>query len=679
MDPFVGTGNFILRVMREIKKTALPHKYAHELHCNEVLLLPYYIAAMNIEHEYYELTNNYQPFEGICLVDTFELAEDRQISLFTTVNTERVERQKKSPIFVILGNPPYNTGQVNENDNNKNRKYPVVDKRVSETYATDSKASNKNALSDVYVKAIRWAADRIKGDGIITFVSNNSFVDDFAFDGMRKHLGKDFNRIYVLDLKGNIRKDSMKDGIPLGEKHTVFGLSAMVGVSITFLIKGSHFADNKIFYKSVDFRATRIDKFSFLEKQNVLQNLDLTEITPDARFTWLTEGLSKDFESLIPMATKEGRRGTKSNVLFTNFSNGVKTNRDTWVYNQKLEAVSNNVRRMIDYYNDQVHKWLAHSKKPNVDDFVHYDDSKISWSRDLKLDLKRGRLAEFDNTKIRVSMYRPFTKEYLFFDPIVNEEVYQYPRIYPTAEKEKENIVICVPSPGSKNVAFFISNRIPDLNFFGGSAPIQCLPFYTYGEDGSNRRVNLTDWALAQFQKQYQDQMISKWDIFYYIYAVLHHPLYREKYAANLRRELPRIPFAPKFWPFAEAGKKLAELHVQYENQPEYPLQKIESEDQPLNWQVEKMKLSKDKIQIIYNDFLILAGIPEETFEYRLGNRSALDWIVDQYRVKTDKRSGIVNDPNREDDPQYIVRLIGQVITVSLETVKIVKSLPDLE
>ena len=249
IDPFVGTGNFIVRLMREIRKTALATKYTTELHCNEVMLLPYYIASMNIEHEFYEATGRYQPFEGICLVDTFELAEDRQLSLLTPENTRRVDDQKKASMFVVIGNPPYNVGQVNENDNNKNRKYETMDARVKETYANDSTAINKNALADPYIKAIRWASDRIGEEGIVAFVTNSSFLDGVAFDGMRKHLYQDFNRVYILDLKGNVRKDSMREGIPIGEKHTVFGLAAMVGIAVTFFVKSHQHQDRKIYYK----------------------------------------------------------------------------------------------------------------------------------------------------------------------------------------------------------------------------------------------------------------------------------------------------------------------------------------------------------------------------------------------------------------------------------------------
>ena len=283
LDPFVGTGNFIVRIMQEIKKTALPRKYASELHCNEVMLLPYYIASMNIEHEYFEATGSYEPFEGICMVDTFDLAEDRQLPLFAEENTARVEKQKQTPMFVIIGNPPYNAGQVNENDNNKNRKYPVMDKRVRETYAKDSTATNKNALSDPYVKAIRWASDRIGDEGIVAFVTNSSFIEDISFDGMRKHLHQDFNRLYILDLKGNVRKDSMRNGIPIGEKHTVFGLAAMVGITVTFFVRSTKYPDHKIYYSNVDWKATRQEKFNLIEKAGSVNDIDWKELIPDPK------------------------------------------------------------------------------------------------------------------------------------------------------------------------------------------------------------------------------------------------------------------------------------------------------------------------------------------------------------------------------------------------------------
>ncbi len=313
----------------------------------------------------------------------------------------------------------------------------------------------------------------------------------------------------------------------------------------------------------------------------------------------------------------------------------------------------------------------------NVDDFVTYDDSKISWSRDLKKYFKRSISLDFNSQAIRNSLYRPFSNLFLYFAPFFNDVRGQFPSIFPIARTEKENYIICTPGIGNRQAfGVFVSQHIVSMDF--AFEKTQCFPFYSYDEDGTNRKENITDWALETFQSQYQDQTITKWDIFHYTYAVLHHPHYRQRYAANLKRELPRIPFAPEFWPFAQAGKRLAEIHVNYEQQPEYPLKHLENKDLPIDWRVEKMRLSKDKTQIKYNEFLTLTGIPPAVFDYRLGNRSALDWVIDQYQIKTDKRSGITNDPNRLDDEEYIVRLIKQVITISLETVQIVNNLPDL-
>ena len=323
------------------------------------------------------------------------------------------------------------------------------------------------------------------------------------------------------------------------------------------------------------------------------------------------------------------------------------------------------------------------SGRINVDDFVVYDDAKISWSASLKQKLERGQTTRFTDAKIRQSLYRPFTKSYLYFDRVMNDRVLVFPSIFPTPETEAENKAICVTAIGNKKPFHcLMTQQLTDLHLTGDS---QCFPFYTYEEDGSNRRENITDWALAQFRANYRDDKIDKWDIFHYVYAILHHPDYRERYQANLTRELPRLPYAPDFWGFAKAGQRLAEIHVGYENVPEYEggngalsLRLVANEEVPFSWSVEKMRLSKDKTQVIYNDFLIIDGIPAKAFEYRLGNRSALEWVIDQYRVKIDKRSRIVNDPNRPDDPRYIVKLIQKVITVSLETVEILEGLPEL-
>ena len=672
LDPFVGTGNFMLRVMRHLqeigKLSCLPDKYAGELHCNEVMLLPYYIAAMNIEHEYYELTEQYLPFEGICLVDTFELAEDSQLSLFVQENTQRVEHQKDQDITVIIGNPPYNAGQINENDNNKNRTYGAMDKQIRETYAKDSSATLKNSLYDPYVKAIRWAADRIGEEGVVAFITNNSFIDGMSFDGMRKHLAEDFDALYILDLGGNARK-----GLAVSDAN-VFGIR--VGVSINLFVKKKGSTDARIcYYRTADLWDKK-RKFNFLQERIHVGTIEWQTIQPDRRYTWLTEGLHAEFETFIPLGTKETKagKGEAVDVLFHTFSNGVKTNRDAWAYHFNRSTLTDNIQRMIDFYNEHVFKWERRKDiGANVDEFVVYDNEKISWSSSLKQKLKGGHIAEFVEAKLRQSLYRPFTKSHLYFDRMMNDRVSVFPSIFPTTETETENWAICVSGLGSnKPFQTLMASMIPCFDILDKT---QCFPFYTYDEDGSNRRENITDWALAQFRRQYQDDSISKWDIFHYVYGLLHHPHYRERYQANLNRDLPHIPFAADFRAFATAGARLADIHIGYEEMSPYPLNIVETPGKPLTWRVEKMRLSRDKTQIRYNDFLTLEGIPEKAFAYRLGNRSALEWVLDQYRVKVDKRSRIVNDPNRADDPQYIVQLIGKVIAVSVETVEIVAGL----
>lgn len=671
LDPFVGTGNFIVHVMRKIKKTELEYKYDHELHCNEVMLLPYYIASMNIEHAYYEMTGEYKPFEGICLADTFELAEPVQtkLDLFNEENTERVQKQKDSPIFVILGNPPYNAGQVNENDNNKNRKYPVIDKRVKDTYAKDSKATLKRKLNDPYIKAIRWASDRIKGEGIIGYVTNSSFIHNFTFDGMRKHLEKDFKSIYCLDLGGDVKRNTKLSGTT----HNVFRIQA--GVSINIFIKGSNKEKSGIDYYALDEYWKKEQKYKYLDNTTHSNHVIWENISSDENYTWITKGLNNNFMSLMPLGIKDGIKKAQ-NSIFSLFSLGVATNRDRIVYNFHSIQLENIIIDFVKKYNSEVFR-LQHHHLENVDSLVNYD--VIQWSSTLKNHLMRSKITDYSETKIRASLYRPFTLTKLYYDAILNDRPAHFGKIFPNLPSEKENLIICTPAAGSKTISFFVSKQIVDLNFFAGSTPIQCFPFYTYSPDGSNRTENITDWSLEQFRTHYAAPSITKWDIFYYIYGILHHPGYREKYAANLRRELPRVPFAPDFRAFSEAGKRLAELHVNYEQQEEYPLTEKEMPGKPLDWRVTKMKLSKDKTWLVYNDFLMMADIPPEVYEYRLGNRSALEWIVDQYRVITDKRSGITNDPNNEEDRWYIRSLIKKIVTVSLETVKIVKNLPEFE
>ncbi len=453
----------------------------------------------------------------------------------------------------------------------------------------------------------------------------------------------------------------------------------MVGISITFLVKKRTEKKTQIFYSGVDWKATRLEKFALLEKAKVFSKLDYQTIQPDKKHTWLTDGLHSEFDDFLPLGTKEAKikNASDEGVIFKWYSGGIKTNRDAWAYNFSQSELANNMQRMIETYNDQVFKWTQQAdKQTQVDNFVWYDDHKISWSESLKANLKRGKFTKFEINKIRQSLYRPFTKSNLFFDRMFNERVYVFPKIFPTPKTETENKVICCTNHSQIPFAVQITNCIPDVAVGGRNG--QCFPFYTYDEDGTNRTENITDWALNHWQQHYQDKAITKWALFYYVYALLHHPDYREKYAQNLKRELPRLPLAPQFWDFAHAGKQLADLHLNYEQAKPYPLEEIENPKYPFSLEVDKMRLSKDKTQLIYNNFLTLKGIPKQAFDYKLGNRSALDWIIDQYRIKIDKRSGIVNNPNRLDDEEYIVRLIGQVVFVSVETVAEILKLSDL-
>ena len=433
----------------------------------------------------------------------------------------------------------------------------------------------------------------------------------------------------------------------------------------------------KIYYSRVDEFWRKGEKYTYLEEREHVGNVEWQELQPDAKHNWLTEGLRTEFESFIPAGTKEAKQAASqgAKVIFKNFSTGLKTARDAVVYNFDEDVLLKSVERFCDSFNAEVFRYQQKGKPSDVDSFLAYDT--IKWSRNLKRDLTLLKSITCDKAKIRVGAYRPFTKEYLYFDDIIVDELGRNGNIFPTPSTENENLIISLAGVGDrKGFGCLVTSKIASLDFAFEKA--QCFPFYTYNEDGTNRRENITDWALEKFRKHYKDSSITKWDIFHYVYALLHHAVYRERYAANLKRELPRIPFAPDFRAFADAGARLAEIHVHYEQQPEYPLERIEQPGVALNWRVERMKLDKDKGSLHYNEFLTLARLPPEAFEYRLGNRSALEWVIDQYRTTTDNRSGITNDPNRADDPSYIIRLVGQVITVSLETVKIVRSLPTL-
>jgi predicted helicase len=660
LDPFTGTGNFITRIMQQIDRSALPHKYAEELHCNEIMLLPYYIASMNIEHAYMEKARSYQPFEGICLVDTFELSEFGQQSFaFSDKNTERVKKQKKAPIFVVIGNPPYNMGQVNENDQNKNRKYKHWDNRIKDTYTKDSKATLRNKLSDPYVKAFRWASDRIRNGGIIAYVTNNSYIDQIAFDGMRQHLTSDFSKLYILDLGGNVRQNPKLSGTT----HNVFGIQ--VGVSISLLIKKPEYKGKaKLMYARMPEDWKRGQKYTQLDDWKNVEGLKWKHLKPDEKNTWLTQGQRADFQDNMPLYDPECG-------VFGMVCPGLNSARDSYVYNFESQSLAKANRTMIKAYSGTLGEVSAGGIK-NSEKYTDPHDTRTKWTPLLWRRLDSRQKTTYSDGWVRSAAYRPYVSMSIYFDPFWIERPSRFASLFPSTTATNKLICFGMSSTGTPFV--LATDKIADFHFTGDT---QCFPLNTYDKDGTVRE-NITDWALTEFRTHYADKKITKWDIFHATYAVLHHPEYRTRYAANLKRELPRIPFPPDLHVFAAAGKRLMELHIDYEKQTEYPLEQIEDPKAEISFRVEKMKLSKDKTELRYNDFLLLRGIPAAAFDYRLGNRAALEWVIDQYRVSTDPRSGIVNDPNREDDPQYIQRLIGQVITVSLETQQIIAALPSL-
>jgi predicted helicase len=624
LDPCTGTGNFIVNLIERMPGRALAEAYQSRLFANEVMLLPYYVASLNIEHAYYEKMAQYEAFPGLCFVDTLDMAEAQQGELFTAANTERVDHEKKAAVTVIIGNPPYNVGQKSENDNNKNRKYKEVDRRVHDTYAKDSKASSKSKLGNMYVKFFRWAADRLGArDGIVCFVTNNNFVNAKAFDGFRQHLLQDFTCVYHLDLHGDVQKNPKLSGTA----HNVFGIKDGVGITVAIRRSGN---PQRLRYHRVPEMWRKGEKLEYLTHGEV----PWTSLTPDSTHTWIVPGHADEY-----------RQHPAIEDMFAIKTLGLNTNRDEVVYDFNPSILTLRMREVVAAYNSEV-------DRHRYDASAEFND-QIKWSSRLKECLGRSQYATFESTKIRAATYRPFTKRWVFFDSVLNQRTFQWPKI--------EGLVICVTDVASdKPFMTLVCNEVADLHLVGAGAGTKCFPL-----------SHLKDSAVEQFRKHYADDSITKEDIFHYLYALLHHPGYRERYAANLKRELPRIPFAPDFGAFATAGKELARLHVEYESLAPWPLQEDETKGVAYSQRVEKMKLSADRQSLRVNDSLTLCGIPAEVFEYRLGSRSALEWVIDQYQVKG------ASDPNREDDPGYIVRLVGQVVRVSVETVQIVRSLPD--
>ena len=745
LDPFTGTGTFMVRLLQSglIKPEDLQRKFTSELHANEIVLLAYYIAAINIEESYHFLAQypptplvkgglnfnpineggldfnpineggasfpplirggkgGYQPFNGIVLTDTFQMFENAGYLLESIFpeNNQRVINQKQRDITVIIGNPPYSAGQTSENDGNKNLKYENLDQKIANSYAKYSTATLKNSLYDSYIRGFRWASDRIKDQGIVCFVSNGSFIDNNAMDGFRKCLVDEFTSIYCFNLRGNARTSGEQRR---QEKGNVFGEGTRTTIAIIFLIKNSSKkSENKVFYHDIGDYLSQKEKLDIIKNFGDISTMKWQEITPNENYDWINQR-NDDFESFISLGDK---KDATTKTIFDVYSMGVKTNRDNWVYNFSHQLVIDNMTRMIDFYNQQVEEFKNHLKgqtltnaeqrKKQVENFIDTDPKKISWTRELKEDCGKLKIHLFNEDEVTKGMYRPFCKQAYYFNRYLNNCVYQMPKIFPN--QNLENLAICVTGIGaSKDFSALITDVIPNLHFHD---TCQCFPLYTYekqSELGSlfatatteqyTKKENIPDSILKEYQQKYQDKTITKSDIFYYIYGVLHSPEYKQRFASDLKKMLPRIPFTADFWTFSQAGRELGYYHLNYETIEPYELEEFKKDLylDDKDYQVEKMVFGKnkngiDKTIIIYNSKLTLSQIPLEAYEYIVNGKSALEWIMERYKVTKDKDSGIINDPNHwSENPRYIVDLVKRIVRVSLETVRIVKSLPAL-
>lgn len=718
IDPFTGTGTFITRLLQSglIAPEQLAYKYQNEIHANEIVLLAYYIAAINIEAVFHSIVGgDYKPFEGICLTDTFQLYEkDDLVDALLVQNSARRKRQKKLNIRVIIGNPPYSEGQKSESDNNANVEYPYLDSQIRSTYAKQSVATLSKGLYNSYIRAIRWASDRIGESGVIGFVANAGFLDSRFADGVRKCLAKEFSNIYVFHLKG-LRGKHTSGERAKQEGGQIFGMGSGAAICIFLLVKNPESSrSGEIYFHSIGEYLSREEKLEKIKEFGSIAGISNEKgwqvIAPDTHGDWLKQR-DDSFSEFVVLGDKKGN----SVKLFHNFSQGILTARDTWCYNYGKKLVDANVTRMIKFYNSEVERFnAAHiglnkkERESKVDSFIDTDSAKISWTHNLKDELVKDSRFTFEAGSLTQSLYRPFTKQWLYYNRRFNERVYQMPRIFPDAAAE--NLVICISGPGCITGFTALISAIPvEFCVSAMKGGTQCFPLYLYEKKEESDEQNdlftvsckqerkrsdaITDEGLAHFQLAYPEEQVSKEDLFYYVYGLLHSADYRERYADNLNKELPRIPRVKNsadFWAFSQAGRMLAELHLNYEAVEPYPLKiEVAGNLHDIDYRVEKIKYGKkgkgkDLSTLHYNDKIILKGIPPEAYDYVVNGKSALDWVIERQGVKTDKDSGIVNDANdwaieTMGNPKYPLELFARVVTVSLETMKIVNSLPLLD
>ncbi|WP_030404974.1 MULTISPECIES: DEAD/DEAH box helicase [unclassified Streptomyces] len=715
IDPFVGTGTFPVRLLQSglIKPEDLLRKYTSELHANEIVLLAYYIAAVNIEAAFHDLIGGeYRPFDGIVLADTFQLAEGTAKLDGMDVlegNSERAKRQQKQDITVVVGNPPYSVGQDSANDDNQNLKYEVLDERIKSTYAALSTASSVRTLYDSYIRAIRWAADRISSEGVVAYVSNGGYIDGNTYDGLRRSLSEEFDAIYCYNLRGNARTAGEQRKKEAGN---VFESGSRNTVAVLILVKGGSDGTEAqgaaLHYRDIGDYLSRSDKLRIIGSQS-LETVEWQQITPNVDGDWINQR-DERFAEFQALADSEAT--ARSNSIFAIQSLGLGTNRDSWVYNFSEQRLWENVESTIDFYNQQVDKFGEHCKSSGIvqtkvadaERFIDRNPQAISWSSSLIPKVARGKKIQFHSSHVVTASYRPFCRQAVYFDRDLNHRPGKLPRMFPSPQHE--NFGFYVTSAGSdKPFSVHAMNSIPDLAYWGSSGG-QFFARYSYRElaveggfefedasgVGAYERVdNVTDAALYDFRKSYGSATISKDDIFYYTYGLLHSGQYRDRFAADLKKSLPRIPKVRDFQGFVEAGRKLADLHINYEQVEPYGgiVEKVSGDTSATPptelYRVAKLKIPKakgqpDRSTIVYNHRVTLTNIPEEAYRYQLGARSAIEWIIDRYQVKVDKASKITNDPNDwSDDPRYIIDLLKRIVTVSLQTMKIVDGLPPLD
>jgi predicted helicase len=681
LDPATGTGTFITEIIEHLPKNRLPFKYENEIHCNEVAILPYYIANLNIEYTYSQKMEQYAEFKNICFVDTLDNlgftsakkyteAGSFDFGGFSPENLERIKRQNKRKISVIIGNPPYNANQLNENENNKNRPYPGVDKRIKDTYVAESTAQ-KTKLYDMYARFIRWASDRLDKNGLLAFITNRSLIDARTYDGFRKVVAEEFSDIYIVDLGGDVRQNPKLSG----PKHNVFAIQT--GVAISFFVRNANKKKRpcRIYYTRWPEMETAREKLQFLATTR-FGDLPFDHIRPDKHHNWINLS-ENEWDGLLPVASKNVKL-SKGKVayhsIFKWFSLGVSTNRDGWVFDAAPAPLSGKIKFFIEIFNHQI-ETLDQKGEAAVDDWIDYS---IKWSDVLKKNLVQKEKIIFDDNLISRLTYRPFVKRYYYAEKRLSDRLTSNHYELFGNDLSKENLLIAFSGTGSsKAFSVLSSNTVFSLDFLEKT---QCLPLYRYDREGQ-RGDNITDWALKQFQSHYRDKTITRPDIFHYVYAVLHDPAYREKYRLNLKREFPRIPFYDDFRKWAAWGERLMQLHLGYEQADPFPLKRIDKKPEtgkpPV---IIKPILKADKATgVIHLDSAtILKGVPPAAWEYRLGNRSAIEWVLEYHKERKPKDPTIREkfDAYRfADHKEQVIDLLQRVCTVSVETIKIFREM----